>query len=191
LNIRRRSLTINFVISTTLAVIFGTAMTTTNSVWAATINCPNQPPVPPFNINCIGTDDPDNMLGTANQDVMNGREGNDRMFGFSSNDQMDGGPDDDTMSGGSGDDILNGFIQNDNVNGDSGDDEIIGYFGADILKGSSGNDRIFHFATDNSLNTRPDGSKDNIDCGSGIDEAWINTSQDGDTAISCETVHAG
>ena len=37
----------------------------------------------------------------------------------------------------------------------------------------------------------PDGSKDTIDCGSGNDEAWINVSQDGDTAVNCETVHAG
>ena len=36
-----------------------------------------------------------------------------------------------------------------------------------------------------------DGSKDTIDCGSGNDEAWINVSQDGDTAVNCETVHAG
>ena len=35
-----------------------------------------------------------------------------------------------------------------------------------------------------------DGSKDSIDCGSGNDEAWINISQDGDTAVNCETVHS-
>ena len=77
----------------------------------------------------------------------------------------------------------------DNINGDSGDDTIQGFGGADILKGSSGNDRIFHFTSD--LATFRDSSKDTIDCGSGNDEAWINTSQDGDTAINCETVHAG
>jgi len=33
-NSRRRSLTINFVIATTLAIIFGTAMANTNRVWA-------------------------------------------------------------------------------------------------------------------------------------------------------------
>ena len=99
------------------------------------------------------------------------------------------------MSGGSGDDNMDGDIRqvpgggNDNINGDSGDDTIQGFPGADILKGSSGNDKIFHSVSD--LATFRDSSKDTIDCGSGNDEAWINTSQDGDTAINCETVHAG
>ena len=121
---------------------------------------------------------------------MSGFNGNDKMYGFAGNDQMDGGLGDDTMSGGSGDDFMLGREGDDNINGDSGDDTILGFRGADILKGSSGNDRIFHdflrFPVD------ADGSKDTIDCGSGNDEAWINTSTDGDTADSnCETVHAG
>jgi Ca2+-binding RTX toxin-like protein len=76
----------------------------------------------------------------------------------------------------------------DNINGDSGDDTIQGFLGADTLKGSSGNDRIFHDL--DFLSTNPDLSKDTIDCGSGNDEAWINISRDGDTAINCETVHS-
>jgi hypothetical protein len=66
-NKSRRSLTINFVITTTLAVIFGTGMTSTNSVWGANIDCPN---VPNTN-NCNGTDGDDRMAGTANEDNMN------------------------------------------------------------------------------------------------------------------------
>jgi Ca2+-binding RTX toxin-like protein len=99
------------------------------------------------------------------------------------------------MSGGSGDDDMDGDISqvpgggNDNINGDSGHDTIQEFLGADILKGSSGNDRIFHSTSD--LPAIPDRSKDTIDCGSGIDEAWINVSVDGDTAVNCETVHAG
>ena len=172
-------------IATTLAVIFGTAMTTTNSVWAANIDCPN---VQNTN-NCNGTNNDDRMAGTANEDNMNGLGGKDTMFGFASNDFMDGGPGDDTMSGGSGDDFMLGRDGDDNINGDSGHDTILGFIGADILKGSSGNDKIFHSVSD--LATFRDSSKDTIDCGSGNDEAWINTSQDGDTAINCETVHAG
>ena len=170
-------------IATTLAVIFGTAMTSTNSVWAADITCTR-------GVQCIGTDEPDNMKGTSEADDMSGLNGNDKMNGFAGNDQMDGGPGDDTMSGGSGHDFMLGREGDDNINGDSGDDTILGFRGADILKGSSGNDRIFHdflrFPVD------ADGSKDSIDCGSGNDEAWINTSTDGDTAASnCETVHTG
>jgi Ca2+-binding RTX toxin-like protein len=111
------------------------------------------------------------------------------MFGFARDDQIDGGPGDDTMSGGSGNDLMLGRDGDDNINGDSGHDVILGFRGADILKGSSGNDRIFHDFI--RFPEESDGSKDTIDCGAGIDEAWINTSQDGDTAASnCETDHA-
>ena len=109
------------------------------------------------------------------------------MFGFADNDLMIGGDGDDTMSGGSGNDILDGNFGDDNINGNSGDDVLIGNFGADILKGSSGNDQISHVIRGSTVS---DNAKDTIDCGSGIDEAWINISRDGDTAINCETVHS-
>ena len=81
MNNRRRRLTINFVISTTLAVIFGTAMTNTNNVWAATIHCPNS------GLNgCLGTNDADNMIGTSKDDSMSGLDGDDKMDGFAGND---------------------------------------------------------------------------------------------------------
>ena len=64
--------------------------------------------------------------------------------------------------------------------------EIVGHI---LLLGGSGDDRIFHW-DHNSPATRSDGGKDVIDCGSGIDEVWINTSIDGDIAINCETVHS-
>ena len=62
LNNTIRKLTINFVIATTLAVIFGTAMTSTNSVWAEPpIHCPT---VAGTN-QCNGTDEADKMIGTT------------------------------------------------------------------------------------------------------------------------------
>ena len=88
LNNTKRSLIINFVISTTLAVIFGTAMTSTNnSAWAADITCTRGPVIPN---QCTGTQDPDNMKGTSEADEMSGLNGNDNMNGFAGNDQMDG-----------------------------------------------------------------------------------------------------
>jgi Ca2+-binding RTX toxin-like protein len=181
--LNKRTLSVNYMIIATLAVTFGTAMTTTNSVWAATINCPNAVGF----FNCNGTNDPDTMLGTANEDGIQGFEGDDRMFGFASDDALVGDAGDDTMSGGSGDDRMTGGGGNDNINGDSGHDEMSGGIGADILKGSSGNDKISHFL---GPVTRPDRSIDTIDCGSGNDEAWINVSDDHDTAVNCETVHS-
>jgi hypothetical protein len=38
----------------------------------------------------------------------------------------------------------------------------------------------------------PDGGKDQITCGDGVDTAFINYSTDGDTADKdCETIHVG
>ena len=192
MNSRRRRLNV-IVLSTTLAVIFGTGMTSTNSVWAATIHCPNSAVVPPFFVNCLGTDNNDNMIGTTESDSMEARGGNDIMSGFGSSDRMFGGDGDDTVSGGSANDLANGNARSDNVNGDSGDDTVVGDFGPDTLKGNSGNDKIYQWVNDGvNVPTSPDGSKDTVDCGSGNDEAFINTSVDHDTAASnCETVHEG
>jgi Ca2+-binding RTX toxin-like protein len=188
--LNKKRLSVNFIIIATLAVIFGTAMTNSNGAWAARIHCPTAPGT---NV-CNGTFEDDKMLGTAEDDDMFGYLGDDTMFGFSGNDKMIGAPDDDTMSGGSGNDVMDGdFTQvpgagNDNINGDSGHDTIQGFGGADTLKGSSGNDRI---AASFIGSTFSDIGKDEIDCGSGNDEAWININPDGDTAASnCETVHS-
>ena len=154
------------------------------------IHYPNEPPDSDLLV-CIGTDEADNMQGTSSDDAMNGLRGDDTMFGFAGNDFVTGGPGDDTMNGGSGDGQMDGREGNDNINGDSGHDIILGGTGADILKGSSGNDLISHFFS-GVTPSRPDGSKDTIDCGSGTDDrAWINVSRDGDTAVNCETVVAG
>ena len=180
-----RKLTVNFVIATTLAVIFGTAMTSINRVWAEPpIHCPT---VAGTN-QCNGTDGADKMLGTNEEDVMNGRNGQDEMFGSASDDEMFGNNAADTMKGDSGDDSMHGNERNDNVNGGSSNDIVRGGFGEDILKGNSGNDKIYH--SDVSQPLQADNSKDDIDCGSGNDEAWINVSTDHDTADSnCETIH--
>jgi Ca2+-binding RTX toxin-like protein len=187
--LNKQRLTLNLTITATLAIISATAMTTTNNVWAADINCPNLPPIDNF-LNCEGTEDPDNMQGTSKPDFMKGFNGDDNMNGFAGNDAINGGDDDDTMNGGSGHDTMFGSSGDDKINGDSGNDILFGALGADILKGSSGNDQIYHFVGGASA-TGPDRSRDEIDCGSGIDEAWINTSTDRDTAVKCETVHAG
>jgi len=53
------------VIATTLAVIFGTAMTGTNSVWTEPpIHCPTVAGTNQCNGQCNGTDEADKMIGT-------------------------------------------------------------------------------------------------------------------------------
>jgi Ca2+-binding RTX toxin-like protein len=118
-------LTLNFVIATTLVVVFGTAMANINSVWAAPpIHCPPSTLTNP----CVGTPQGDKMLGTADDDVMMGLNGQDEMFGFARDDQMFSNNGNDTMKGDSGDDNMHGNERNDNINGESGDDIIRGRF---------------------------------------------------------------
>jgi hypothetical protein len=87
---------VNLVISTTLTVIFGTAVASTNSVWAAPpIHCPN---VPGTN-RCNETNEADKTLGTSDEDIMMGRNGPDTMFGSARDDEMFGNNGVDTMKG--------------------------------------------------------------------------------------------
>src|SRR5262245_23597492 len=84
-------LTVKFILTAALVAILGTAMTTTNNVWADSIECPNAPPTP-TDLVCNGTKDSDSMLGTPKGDLMYGFEGDDLMLGFAAGDQMLGGP---------------------------------------------------------------------------------------------------
>lgn len=58
--LNKQRLMTNLAVTAILAVIFGTAMTNTNSAWAADISCPNAAPNGDFQV-CFGTGAPDNM----------------------------------------------------------------------------------------------------------------------------------
>ncbi|ACF00099.1 outer membrane adhesin like protein [Rhodopseudomonas palustris TIE-1] len=81
----------------------------------------------------VGTSGDDVLNGTSRDDVMAAGEGDDEVFGVAGNDTIDGGAGDDRIDGGDGDDILAG--------GD-GDDELIGGAGSDILVGGAGDDEL-------------------------------------------------
>lgn len=151
-------------ISVALLATVGTILGPKNLVWADTILCKGS-------ADCGGTDQVDNMFG---DDASNS------IFAFG---------DDDVITGKDGNDHLFGDVGNDVISGGKGSDEIIAGAGADKLAGGEGNDKIIQFAV--TLELVSDGSKDIIDCGPGIDEAWINVSVDHDTASGCEIVHQG
>lgn len=138
---------------------------------------------------CIGTN-ADDRIGA------NGLKHN--ILGLSGNDQIEAGSGDDGVCGGSGNDRINGGDGRDEIIGDIIDDPDIpvtcgeGY-GSDSISGGAGNDRLYHgLGTPNdSKAILSDGHKDFIDCGSGEDSVWINTSVDHDVASNCEHVHAG
>jgi Ca2+-binding RTX toxin-like protein len=71
------------------------------------------------------------------------------------------------FNGGNGADLLRGGDGNDTVNGGDGADTVIGNFGQDSLVGGSGNDDVR--GADLNPPTRPNGYKDNLNCGTGVD----------------------
>jgi Ca2+-binding RTX toxin-like protein len=111
------------------------------------------------------------------------------MLGDDSSNSIFAFGDDDVINGKDADDHLFGDVGNDVISGGKGSDELIAGAGADRLVDGEGNDKIIQFAV--SLELVSDGSMDVIDCGPGIDEAWINVSVDHDTASGCEIVHTG
>jgi len=90
------------------------------------------------------------------------------------------------MRGSFNNDVLCGGVNDDYIDGGSGNDQIVGRALGDVLVGFEGSDLI---SSNADKNTDPDGYKDKIDCGPGEDEAWINTSTDGDMAVNCEILH--
>lgn len=138
---------------------------------------------------CVGTN-ADDRIGA------NGFKHN--ILGLSGNDQIEAGSGDDRVCGRSGNDRINGGDGKDEIFGDIIDDRDIpvtcgeGY-GSDSISGGAGNDRLYHGlgTPDDSKAILSDGHKDFIDCGSGEDSVWVNTSVDHDVASICEHVHAG
>lgn len=75
----------------------------------------------------------ENLVGSANDDVLTGN---------SLNNQIDGGAGDDILVGGDGDDILFGSDGDDQLQGNGGDDRLVGGNGEDNLSGGTGDDRL-------------------------------------------------
>jgi hypothetical protein len=87
-----------------------------------------------------GTPDPDTLIGTAINNLINGLGGDDRINGCAGNDTINGNTDDDGMAGGPGNDALNGNEGDDVMQGDSGNDLLSGGPGINVLTGGPGRD---------------------------------------------------
>jgi Ca2+-binding RTX toxin-like protein len=140
-----------------------------------------------------GGGDSDYIRGGNADDTINGGDGQDILHGYNGND---------TIRGGIGDDILQGLQGNDIIYGGDGNDVLVGdhdigpisSFGADILKGGPGDDTLFQNGVGSEPPRTPitsDGFKDILDCGDGIDEAFVNVNTDHDEFKNCEVVHKG
>lgn len=107
------------------------------------------------------------ILGSAEAEVIHGGNGDDTLKGNSGNDYLYGEERNDSLSGGSGDDLLDGGSASDTLRGDDGNDSLYGSWGADQLFGGLGKDRLDGGTGNDSLNG--DGGNDTLLGGVGKD----------------------
>mgnify|MGYP001437543188 CR=1 FL=1 len=73
------------------------------------------------------------ILGTAEDDILMGTDASDLIFAFGGDDMIFGGEGNDCIIGGEGDDL---------IFGNAGNDHLVGGEGSDIIKGNSGDDKL-------------------------------------------------
>ena len=115
-----------------------------------------------------GTDDAEQILGSANGELIYAEGGDDFVKGLGGNDVIYGGDGNDIIEGNAGNDIIyggnNNYADDDNGNdtikggfgddiiyGEGGDDNLSGGFGNDYIYGGDGDNIIFGNAGDDSL----------------------------------------
>lgn len=93
--------------------------------------------------NAVEVYDIENVIGSANADIVYGDEVANIIAGLSGNDTLYGDEGDDFIRGGDGDDRIWGEVDNDILYGDGGHDVIYGGDGRDSIYGGAGNDQIY------------------------------------------------
>jgi len=127
------------------------------------------------------------ITGSERDDVLYGTVNDDSILGKGGKDTLNGGGGNDVIHGGSDDDFIVGDLGNDNLDGNDGNDMVQGGAGADKISGGSGDDVLMASFVTGSSSIR-DYEPDTIDCGPGVDTAFINPA-DGDAATGdCEIV---
>ncbi len=82
----------------------------------------------------------DTLIGRAGNDTLEGAAGSDHLNAGGGNDVLAGGRGNDTLAGGGDDDLVKGGSGNDVERGATGDDRMFGNGGADTVIGGGGND---------------------------------------------------
>lgn len=158
-----------------LLTIVGMTLLTQNLAQAASISCDNYEYT--TSVICKGTTSDDVIKDGNSGRIIDGLNGNDN------------------INWGHGDDDVCGSGGNDKIQLGNGDDRAIadgplcgggqGY-GADTMEGGPGNDILAHASA---WDIDPDGFKDLLDCGPGIDLAILNITIDHDEARNCEYIN--
>ncbi len=128
-----------------------------------------------------GTDGPDTLDGTPENDAVYGLGGNDLINGGDGNDNLGGGAGSDEIHGGLGNDTIGGQGDADSIYGEDGDDYL---YGSGLLDGGAGFDRIYtgqYYTGSSSIGNGGDGddqlyaegSGDTLNGDAGNDELWV------------------
>lgn len=92
-----------------------------------------------------GSELPETLIGTDDDDIITGLGGNDTLEGRGGNDTIDGGDGNDVIRGDGGIDYM-GPSGNDILNGGNGNDTLYGGQGVDTFNGGAGTDRVSFYA---------------------------------------------
>lgn len=122
----------------------------------------------------VGSKKRDKISGRGGDDLIRGKRGRDKLGGGAGNDTLDGGKGRDRLRGGPGEDVLLGGRGRDRIAGGAGRDEFNMLDG--VEQPSPGNDVI----------KARDGGLDEINCGDGVDTAYVDRAEDG--VFNCERV---
>lgn len=128
-----------------------------------------------FGDTIYGLEHADLLRGLDGADCLWGGEGNDVLDGDGGDDRLWGGNGRDRLVGGDGNDLLYGGLKRDVLIGGPGDDQLFPGTGRDVVRAGAGNDAI----------SARDGSRDVIDCASGVDRV---TADRRDRLRGCEQV---
>ena len=126
----------------------------------------------------------DTIYGLEGSDLLRGGDGADCLWGGEGPDVLDGDGGDDSLWGGNGRDRLVGGDGNDRLYGGLKRDVLIGGVGDDFIAPGTGRDLIRAGAGNDVVNAR-DGSRDVIECASGVDRATVDRR---DRVRGCEQV---
>lgn len=143
--------------------IFGTDQTNSTPTPDPTptpVPLPDPTPTPtpaPDNLTVkIGTDQPETLTGTFNNDHIIGLNGDDILHGLPGNDVLEGGDGNDVLHGNEGNDVLSGGNGNDTLYGNEGNDVLYGGAGKDFMIGGTGSDTYVFKSLTDSTTSAPD-----------------------------------
>jgi Ca2+-binding RTX toxin-like protein len=116
----------------------------------------------------------DKLYGGDSRDRIWGGDGNDMAWGGNGDDLMGGGPGDDLQWGGAGDDTIYAGQGQDQSWGEDGNDTLWALARKDVTGPDDTQGDTLHGGNGNDTFRTRDGEQDNIDCGPGVDTAYLD-----------------